>query len=356
MEKAYAKLHGSYEALRSGSTSEALVDFTGGVVETFKLKEAPMNLFEISMKAFERHSMMACSLEVTSETYREISTHGLIRGHAYAVTRAAMVDIVTPNKAGKIPLLRLRNPWGNEIEWNGAMSDNSASWHFIPEATKNEIGLTFKNDGEFWMSYQDFLRHYDRLEICNLSPDSLDDASTKKWNVNVFEGKWVAGVTAGGCRNHIDSFHCNPQYVMTVEEPDNGDLCTVVVALMQKNRRSKSNAVAGFLEIGFAIYRVTEQDLIQKPLRKDFFLHNRSVARSSAFINLREASERFNLPPGQYLVIPSTYSPNEEGEFLIRVFSESRHTFHENDDTVGVGSIDNRVYERVIFSEMPVYK
>jgi hypothetical protein len=38
MEKAYAKLHGSYEGLNGGSMAEALVDLTGGVSEKYNLR------------------------------------------------------------------------------------------------------------------------------------------------------------------------------------------------------------------------------------------------------------------------------------------------------------------------------
>ena len=64
LEKAYAKLHGSYEALRGGTTSEALVDFSGGCAEHYDLKEEdPKEIYELMMKAFEKSSMMACSME-----------------------------------------------------------------------------------------------------------------------------------------------------------------------------------------------------------------------------------------------------------------------------------------------------
>ena len=57
---------------------------------------------------------------------------------------------------GEIPLVRIRNPWGNETEWNGAWSDGSAEWQYIPDEEKENIGLNFENDGEFWMGYKDF--------------------------------------------------------------------------------------------------------------------------------------------------------------------------------------------------------
>ncbi len=39
MEKAYAKLHGSYMALTGGSLADALVDLTGGVVTKVDLDQ-----------------------------------------------------------------------------------------------------------------------------------------------------------------------------------------------------------------------------------------------------------------------------------------------------------------------------
>ena len=33
------------------------------------------------------------------------------------------MDIETPNMSGKIPMVRIRNPWGNEAEWKGRWSD-----------------------------------------------------------------------------------------------------------------------------------------------------------------------------------------------------------------------------------------
>lgn len=60
-----SRLHGSYEALKGGNTTEAMEDFTGGVTEFYEMKEAPKELYKIMKKALERGSLMGCSIDVS---------------------------------------------------------------------------------------------------------------------------------------------------------------------------------------------------------------------------------------------------------------------------------------------------
>lgn len=63
LEKAYAKLYGSYEALKGGSTCEAMVDFSGGCGEGYDLKaiqNEPSEFFSMMLQNYRRSAMMAC--------------------------------------------------------------------------------------------------------------------------------------------------------------------------------------------------------------------------------------------------------------------------------------------------------
>ncbi|XP_007908857.2 calpain-3 isoform X5 [Callorhinchus milii] len=383
LEKAYAKVHGSYEALKGGNTTEAMEDFTGGVTEFIEIKTAPRELFKIMRKANQRGSLMGCSIEdgisfgegMTPQSqiqrflarnvrpadqgesgaraqsqgqptdlptrgyvpvlFETRTASGLVKGHAYSVT--GLEEVTYKNQ--KIKIVRLRNPWG-QVEWTGPWSDSSREWAGIEKPDKQRLQHLKKEDGEFWMSFDDFKKSFTKLEICNLTPDALEDDKLHKWTVSINEGRWLRGCSAGGCRNYPETFWTNPQFwLKLLEEDDDPDdpavLCTFVVALMQKHRRRERRQGASFFTIGFAIYQVPKELQGSKQhLPKDFFLHQASKTRSKSYINLREVSQRFRLAPGEYVIVPSTYEPHQEGDFILRVFSEKQNLSEELENQI----------------------
>ncbi|XP_028262763.1 calpain-1 catalytic subunit-like isoform X2 [Parambassis ranga] len=351
LEKAYAKLNGSYEALSGGSTTEGFEDFTGGVSEMYELKKAPRDLYRIISKALERESLLGCSIDISSAFDMEAVTFKkLVKGHAYSVTGLRQVE----HRGQKEKLIRIRNPWG-QVEWTGAWSDSSSEWNDIDSAEKDEM-LCKMEDGEFWMSFQEFLRQFSRLEICNLTPDVLSQDSTSFWTTMTFEGTWRRGSTAGGCRNHPNTFWINPQYkISLLEEDDDPEddeaACSFLVALMQKDRRRYRRQGQDMHTIGFAIYEIPEEfrGCPSVHMKKEFFLRHSSCARSETFINLREVSARLRLPPGEYLIVPSTFEPSKEADFVLRVFTEKQSETTEMDDSV-VANFDEE--EEVLESDI----
>ncbi|XP_004605470.1 calpain-2 catalytic subunit [Sorex araneus] len=336
LEKAYAKINGCYEALSGGATTEGFEDFTGGIAEWYELNKAPPNLFRIIQKALQKGSLLGCSIDITSAADSEAVTfQKLVKGHAYSVTGAEEVD----SRGSLQKLIRIRNPWG-EVEWTGKWSDNCPNWNTIDPEVRERLTMR-QEDGEFWMSFGDFLRHYSRLEICNLTPDTLTSESYKKWKLTKMDGSWRRGSTAGGCRNFPNTFWMNPQYLIKLEEEDedqeDGESgCTFLVGLIQKHRRRQRKMGEDMHTIGFGIYEVPEELMGQTNihLSKKFFLTNRARERSDTFINLREVLNRFKLPPGEYIVVPSTFEPNKDGDFCIRVFSEKKADYQVVDDEI----------------------
>ncbi|XP_030354829.1 calpain-14 isoform X3 [Strigops habroptila] len=299
LEKAYAKLYGSYEDLQIGQVSEALVDFTGGVNIRIKLAAAPPDLWDILTRATYSRSLMGCQTHLGTT---KVLKNGLVAGHAYTVTGIRKVTC----QYGPENLVRLRNPWG-KIEWKGDWSDR--------------------------MSLQDFKIHFVDLMICKLTPDLMSKEDGKKWMYSLKRGRWVKGSTAGGSLGFCNgTFWMNPQYwlnVLPVEDSKKSlGSCNVVISLMQKHS-SKHRNRAPHLFIGFSLYKVDLQyQESNRKLLPAFFTQHQPVNKHQVFLDEREVTHDFQLEPCVYVIVPSTLEPQQEAEFILRVFSR-KHVLRE---------------------------
>ncbi|KAE8627958.1 hypothetical protein XENTR_v10007234 [Xenopus tropicalis] len=328
VEKAYAKLAGCYEALDGGNTADALVDFTGGVSEPIELTEGHFvtdvekrnDLFERVLKVHNRGGLISCSIRATSASDMEARMAcGLVKGHAYAVTDVRKVrlghGLLAFFKSEKLEMIRMRNPWG-EREWNGPWSDSSEEWQKVSKSEREKLGVTVEDDGEFWMTFEDFCKYYTDIIMCRLINTSYLSIH-KTWEEAVLRSSWVQHQDplqnrSGGCLNFKATYLQNPQFVFDVKKPED----EVLVCLQQKTKRTtRQEGKAENLAIGFEIHQVE--------LNRRFRMHTlQPKVASSIYINSRCVFLRTDLKEGRYVIIPTTFDPGHTGEFLLRVFTD----------------------------------
>ncbi|XP_028654676.1 calpain-1 catalytic subunit-like [Erpetoichthys calabaricus] len=329
LEKAYAKLCGSYTNMQHGSISEALLDFTGGVQMTIKLNNPPEDLWSIMRKATEMNSLIGCGSSPGATKENTVLENGLVEGHAYSVTGVYELKSFDVD----VKLIRLWNPWGN-TEWNGAWSDQSSKWKGVHEEQKQKLYLK-REDGEFWMDIEDFKNYFDTVNICNESPGFLDSNANSIWTESTGSGKWIRGISASGCLTNSDSFWMNPQYRISLEDAsDLESSYNVVISLIQKPLHRK-RCLSSFLHIGFYIFRVPSQ-FNSGRLPQEFFTSFNHHVSTFGFLNARNISERYTLPPGNYVVVPSTYNKGQEGKFVLSVFSKTKNNIQEVDSNLNL--------------------
>ncbi|XP_062033682.1 calpain-12 [Lepus europaeus] len=354
LEKAYAKLHGSYEVMRGGHMNEAFVDFTGGVGEVLYLRHGAPGLFSLLRRALAKESLVGATALSDRGEYR--TEDGLVRGHAYSVTGTHKLFLGFT----KVRLLRLRNPWGR-VEWTGAWSDSCPRWDSLPAQWRDALQVQ-KEDGEFWMELQDFLHHFNTVQICSLSPEVLGPSPAGgAWHVNTFQGRWVRGFNSGGSQPSAETFWTNPQFRLTLLEPDEEDdddeegpwggwgaagaggparggrtpKCTVLLSLIQRNRRCLRAKGLTYLTVGFHVFQIPEELLgLWDTPRSRALLPRLLRADRSVFCARRDVSRRCRLRPGHYLVVPSAAKAGDEADFTLRIFSERHHTALEVDDVI----------------------
>ena len=85
LEKAYAKLCGCYENLDGGSTTEALIDMSGGIEETFEIKNMRAlaqkeEIWQIMIKSRQHKSLIGSSIAPNPRIREARLTNGLVMG------------------------------------------------------------------------------------------------------------------------------------------------------------------------------------------------------------------------------------------------------------------------------------
>lgn len=314
LEKAYAKLAGDYESLTSGNAKDALVDMTGGVgerisLDDYKTEAQNKELFRILKLSKENHSLMTASIAATGNEIETELRCGLVKGHAYSITAVKKIKLGTGLlaifKRDYLQMVRCRNPWGGK-EWKGAWSDGSSEWKNVSAREKKDMGLTFDENGEFWMSYEDFCHYFTSMDICHMFNQSVFTFK-KTWKEDKILGAWRLPDRCGGCGNH-QTFLKNPQYLFDIQV----DSDEVMVSLEQKDKRvekGKDNYTIGIT-------------ILKACVNRKYRMHDKlQHVASGPFVLSRSIFTRVQLKRGRYCIIPSTFEPGQVGNFVMRVYA-----------------------------------
>lgn len=221
IEKGYAKVHYCWDSIDGGWAREALEDLTGGLAYTLDLYRSDRTEWAGSFAKFKALcddplAILGCAV---GNHVREVggagragesgAIFGLFKGHAYSLIKAQE----TKDGTG---FVRVRNPWGNEAEWQGAYADRSPDWNRNP-AHKRELNPEIKDDGAFWMRWDDFKGIFTDVDVMRFFPyewvcfslfgsaPQYDHADSNTFIINVKESaSVVASLGQDDPKTHID--------------------------------------------------------------------------------------------------------------------------------------------------------
>eukprot|EP01064_Diplonema_japonicum_P012097 TRINITY_DN19569_c0_g1_i1.p1 TRINITY_DN19569_c0_g1~~TRINITY_DN19569_c0_g1_i1.p1 ORF type:complete len:1580 (+),score=322.90 TRINITY_DN19569_c0_g1_i1:62-4741(+) len=320
LEKAYAKLHSSYESLEiSGDIAHALSDLTGGLVETIHLLTAKSKetlkcglLWEKLQNAVRDQCPVGLVLDSDKGTcHNEKHSMGIPPDHVFPVLEVRDVR-------GK-QLVRLKDCWDLN-KWRGRWCDGSKQW--TPDILE-ALEYSFGQDGTFWMAWGDVGYYFTTVHICRLRGKicSVPDP----WSRECIEGEWVAGVTDGGSSSNKDTWTRNDQYALHFDAIPSKKPITITVQVEQQDARlsvlknvSSSNKELVYTNtIGFQIMASDCNT------RKLVALTSKEDVRTSEFSQTRFVTMDIEVDPTvkSLTVMPCTEKSGQNGGFLLTVAS-----------------------------------
>ena len=342
MEKAYAKLHGNYEMLNGGQMTESLVDLTGGVSQKFHLRAPEIaesiegGQFWKDLKKF--HSLgflLGCANTVKDENGNEeegMGNSGILFNHAYGIQQIKEVD--------GLQLIRIRNPWG-QGEWTGKFADEDEAWD-DHKGLKEKLNYVFKSDGNWWMRYDDFCAHFNKVYLCKIFPSVWSQYSIHgEWNGNTAGGPYPVDVNpeeenkeANVQNDTNDRWFNNPQFRISVTKKTN-----IIFSLMQEDEKVSKRP---YIPVNFLVVRVkSKRDRLWEINKSDILLE---ASVGSQRFGQREITKTCWLTPEHdkkpvhYMIIPNTEASqnkkDEERPFFLRCFSSDPIDLVQLPDTI----------------------
>jgi calpain-15 len=156
LEKAWAKLHGSYDRIIGGQCHETFRDLTGA--PAWEFESGDEDAWDRILEADRKNYIMAAGVsQGNADEGERLQALGLVGQHAYGLIGVAEVKDPRGQMA---KIVNLRNPWG-KFEWNGDWSDHSPCW--TPQARKQVKLKPNVNDGTFWMAFEEFRLYFTRI-------------------------------------------------------------------------------------------------------------------------------------------------------------------------------------------------
>ena len=182
IEKAYAKVHGSYSRLSGGYISEALYDLTGAPIERiyFHTEYDYDQLFARLLSFMSSGFLMGIATSkggdglVSCHAYSLLGVYEIydsIEGSQGKMTQYTGCNIEKENifnscndmERKTVRLVCIRNPWGKR-EWKGKWSSTSEQW---TRKIRQQLSKEFckQGNGTFFMSFEDMIRRFDHLDV-----------------------------------------------------------------------------------------------------------------------------------------------------------------------------------------------